>query len=88
MEAVTGLSHLRLELGDSIALAVGGVPQVERGNRDGVLAAEVVGMRYEFWRGTITWKLLTYAGDVVFGSGPFSVETSLLLGGEASVDIG
>ena len=88
VEAVTGLSHLRLELGDSITLAVGGVPQVERGNRDGQLAAEVVGMRYNFDRGTITWKLLTYAGSILFGSGEFSKETSLLLGGEAAVEIG
>ena len=38
-------------------------------------------------RGTITWKLLTYAGGLIFGAGEFSKETSLLLGGEASVEI-
>ena len=45
-------------------------------------------MKYLFDRGTITWKLLTYAGDIVFGSEPFTKESSLLLGGEASVVIG
>ena len=88
VEAVTGLSHLQLELGDAVVVLFSGVPQLQRSNRDGNIAAEVVGIRFDFDRGTITWKLLTYSTGVVFGAGPFEIERSIVLGGDATVDIG